>query len=227
MLLAMLMWGALGDADQSSGGRRVDTIDDARAVLETPIASPPPLPSPASIPPPAPRKASQMVSPRGNPGNWVVTADYPIRALREAREGTTGFEVTVGTDGRVTACTIVVSSGSPDLDAATCDLVTRRARFNPATDRAARPIVGTYSNRVRWVIPVGPPPEPREFMLSFVVDVDGRPVECRSEGLPPDKLLGTSPCSTVPKMEPYRDADGKPVRRRVTVRNAVTVEPVP
>lgn len=227
MLLAMLFWGALGDADQSSGGRRVDTIDDARAVLETPIASPPPLPPPAPIAPPPPLKPSQVVSPRGNPGNWVITDDYPTRALRESREGTTGFEVTVGVDGRVTACEIIESSGSPDLDAATCDLVTRRARFNPATDRRANPIVGSYSNRVRWVIPVGPPPEPAEFILSFIVGIDGRPVECRSEGLPPGDLSEIEPCRTVPKMEPYTDADGKPVRRRVTLRNTVTVEPAP
>jgi len=60
--------------------------------------------------------------------------------------------VTVGTDGRVVDCTITSSSGSPDLDAATCTNVTRRARFKPALENG-QPVQATYSNRIRWVIP--------------------------------------------------------------------------
>ena len=91
--------------------------------------------------------------PRGNPGSWATTNDYPSRALREEREGTTGFRVNVGTDGRVTDCQVTSSSGSPDLDEATCTNVSRRARFKPATDANGQPTTGSYSNRVRWVIP--------------------------------------------------------------------------
>ncbi|MEQ1495097.1 MAG: energy transducer TonB, partial [Novosphingobium sp.] len=89
----------------------------------------------------------------GNPGNWATTNDYPSRALREEREGTTGFRVSVGADGRVTSCSVTNSSGSPDLDEATCSNVTRRARFTPATDGEGRPTTGSYTSRVRWVIP--------------------------------------------------------------------------
>jgi len=53
----------------------------------------------------------------------------------------------------VTGCSVTSSSGSPDLDDATCANVTRRARFNPATDGEGQPTSGSYSNRVRWVIP--------------------------------------------------------------------------
>jgi len=91
--------------------------------------------------------------PKGNPGSWATTNDYPSRALREEREGTSGFRVTVGPDGRVTDCQITSSSGHADLDAATCDNVRRRARFNPAMDGDGNPTTGSYSNRVRWVIP--------------------------------------------------------------------------
>jgi periplasmic protein TonB len=110
-----------------------------------PIVIAPPAPPPPSVPPKA-------ATPRGNPGNWATTNDYPSRALREEREGTTGFRVTIGTDGRVTDCQITSSSGHADLDQATCDNVRRRARFNPATEDG-QPTTGTYSNRVRWVIP--------------------------------------------------------------------------
>lgn len=124
------------------------------------VVTPPPvapvvpvLAPPAPVAPPPPRVQPKQATPKGNPGNWATTNDYPTRALREEREGTTSFRVTVGPDGRVTSCEIIGSSGSDDLDAATCSNVTRRARFNPATDGDGNPTTGSYSNRVRWVIP--------------------------------------------------------------------------
>ena len=99
------------------------------------IAGPPIVAPPAPAPaPPAPKGATSAVQPRGNPGSWATDADYPQRALREERAGTTGFRVTVGADGRVVDCTVTSSSGSPDLDDATCKNVTRRARFKPAME---------------------------------------------------------------------------------------------
>lgn len=123
-----------------------------------PPPAPPPIvvapPAPVAAPPPPPPKFTPKAPvPRGNPGSWATTNDYPTRALREEREGTTGFRVTVGADGRVTDCQVTSSSGSPDLDEAACANVRRRARFNPATDGEGNPTTGTYSNRVRWVIP--------------------------------------------------------------------------
>src|SRR3546814_9968219 len=76
--------------------------------------------------------------------------DYPARAMREGREGTTGFRVTVNAEGRVASCDITSSSGHPDLDAETCKLITRRGRFTPSKDREGNPTTGSYSNRIRW-----------------------------------------------------------------------------
>lgn len=125
--------------------------------VQTVVTPPPAAPVVPIIAPPAPAPAPRVQpkqpSPKGNPANWATTNDYPTRALREEREGTTSFRVTVGPDGRVTGCSVTSSSGSPDLDDATCQNVTRRARFNPATDGEGQPTAGSYSNRVRWVIP--------------------------------------------------------------------------
>ena len=117
-----------------------------------PTAAPP---APAAPPPPPPPPVAKRPNPipKGNPGNWANTNDYPSRALQQEREGTTGFRVTVGANGRVTDCQISSSSGHPDLDQATCTNVTRRARFDPALDGSGNPTTGTYSNRVRWQIP--------------------------------------------------------------------------
>jgi protein TonB len=122
-------------------------------VTPPPAAPVVPIIAPPAPVPAAPRVQPKQPSPKGNPANWATTNDYPTRALREEREGTTGFRVTVGPDGRVTGCSVTSSSGSPDLDDATCANVTRRARFNPATDGEGQPTSGSYSNRVRWVIP--------------------------------------------------------------------------
>jgi len=124
-------------------------------VVNEPPPAPPPMvvvPAPPSAPPP-PRYTPKGASPKGNPGAWATTNDYPSRALREEREGVTGFRVSVGPDGRVTDCQITSSSGHADLDEAACANIRRRARFSPATDGEGQPTNGSYSNRVRWVIP--------------------------------------------------------------------------
>lgn len=95
------------------------------------------------------------IAPVTNPGSWVTPDDYPVRALREEREGTTAFRLTIGKDGLPSDCEITTSSGHADLDARTCELLVARARFSVGRDAAGNPEGGTYSNRIRWVIPDG------------------------------------------------------------------------
>jgi protein TonB len=123
-------------------------------VSEPPPAPPPVVlvPPPPSAPPP-PRFTPTKATPRGNPGSWANSNDYPSRALREEREGVTRFRVSVGADGRITNCQITGSSGHPDLDEATCSLVSRRGRFNPAKDGEGQPTTDSWSSAVRWQIP--------------------------------------------------------------------------
>jgi len=135
---------------------KVNVAVSAPVIDVVPVAPPPP-PAPVLVvappAPPPPRFTPKGAAPKGNPGNWATANDYPSRALREEREGVTGFRVTVGPDGRVTDCQITSSSGSPDLDQTACDKIRQRARFTPATDGEGNPTSGSYSNRVRWVIP--------------------------------------------------------------------------
>lgn len=135
---------------------RIDVAPAAPVIDVVPVAPPPPPPAPvfvAPAAPPPPRFTPKAAQPRGRPGDWVTTNDYPSRALREEREGTTGFRLSVGPDGKVTDCQVTSSSGSPDLDAATCDNLRRRARFTPGTDGDGNPTASSYSSRTRWVIP--------------------------------------------------------------------------
>jgi protein TonB len=130
-------------------------VNIAPPVIES-VPVPPPAPPPIVLapPPPAPPPAPpKPATPRGNPANWATTNDYPSRALREERSGTTSFRVTVSTDGRVASCQVTSSSGHDDLDQATCANITRRGRFTPAKDSSGNPVQGVWSSRVKWVIP--------------------------------------------------------------------------
>lgn len=82
--------------------------------------------------------------------------DYPVRPLRRAVEGTVSFRVDVDSRGAITGCTIAATSGDPDLDRATCDIVRHRARFRPALDARGRPVPDTVSARVIWRVEYEP-----------------------------------------------------------------------
>ncbi|GGB93115.1 hypothetical protein GCM10011494_09420 [Novosphingobium endophyticum] len=114
--------------------------------------APPPPPvviQTAAPPPPPPPSKAKGATPRGM-NSWAgrIQSNYPTRAAREEREGRVGVRVSINTDGRVSSCSVTSSSGSPDLDEAACDGMTRYARFNPALDTAGNPTTDTYSTAI-------------------------------------------------------------------------------
>lgn len=212
---------------------------DARAQAADPAASPPVS---APRPAPAPKVVivrdgkSRSATPIGNPGNWITRADYPPEALRERREGVVGFRLEIGPNGQVTACNVTVSSGYAPLDEATCRLLSERATFNPGLDAKGRPTNSSYSSRVRWVIPQPPQTAPGAFQvqpvtreMTYVVEPDGTASECQEleNGKPFPVEQSRSPCAVYGKVRPYLDAQGNPIRKRITIRYSVTVEDAP
>ena len=170
--------------------------------------------------------------PLGNPGEWVTTPDYPQEALRDDLQGVVAFVLTIDTLGRVERCTVTQSSGADILDNAACNLITLRARFAPARDRRGRPMVGSYSSRVRWILPQNyPQPVPAELEHVFIVEVDGSLSGCemiRSNGVPPEKLAAAkTPCEQHITTTPFLNEAGVPVRRRVRVYARTRIEPLP
>ncbi|WP_169829202.1 energy transducer TonB [Tsuneonella mangrovi] len=91
--------------------------------------------------------------PRNDSTKWVTNADYRGNWIRRDMSGVARFRLDIAADGSVTDCTITRSSGYAELDAATCGLVTRRARFDPARDSDGKPVSGTYSSAVLWQLP--------------------------------------------------------------------------
>ncbi|MDZ3831343.1 MAG: energy transducer TonB [Sphingopyxis sp.] len=82
-----------------------------------------------------------------NLSSWGQMSDYPARAMREEREGTAHYLLTVSAAGRVTDCRVTKSSGHADLDAETCAVVLRRARFEPGG------VEGQYEGEMKWALP--------------------------------------------------------------------------
>lgn len=106
------------------------------------------------IEPPAPPLPDPIAAtPRNAPGGWITDRDYRSRWIREGREGVARFNLEVSATGRVSNCEIVGSTGHTVLDVATCRLITRRARFNPAVDSNGANVAGTFSSSVNWQIP--------------------------------------------------------------------------
>lgn len=139
-------------------------------------------------------EAELSTAPATNPGGWVTNADYPARAMREEREGMTGFKIIIGADGLPKSCEIIASSGHGDLDAATCRLVMERARFTPGRNARGEATGGTHSNRVRWQIPEdeGFAPEPAGF------DVDAMQESWPRGAKPEDMMIRLDPAAHYP-----------------------------
>src|SRR6476620_5739854 len=123
-----------------------------------PPTMPPPLvrmqEAPPPPPPPPPRKTQSAQSARGDLRSLFSTDDYPASALAAGAGGTAQAELSISADGRVVGCSLIRSTGNSALDAATCNVLRRRAKFTPARDsngNATSDTVRTPS--ITWVIP--------------------------------------------------------------------------
>ena len=196
--------------------------------------TPPPIRVIPSTPPPQtfdpPEELPADPEPLGDKDAWITANDYPLRAKRAGTEGRTAFELAINQHGRVYSCLVTETSGNSELDSATCRLVRARARFRPAFDADGNPVPGKYNEAVRWTLRAFPTPEVYGAAFAFTVTEDGSVVDCEVNGMigtVPKGLLERNPCTRVRKFEPFRDAQGNPVRKRVTTSYAQDVVDLP
>ncbi len=79
--------------------------------------------------------------------------DYPADAMRNREQGTTRVALAIDVTGHISNCRVVGSSGSASLDATTCKLFIRRARFQPARDEKGQAVEQMIEEKVKWVLP--------------------------------------------------------------------------
>ena len=98
---------------------------------------------------PAPRLVvgSSPPVPRIEPDRWIdEVGDYPARALRYQESGSVAVRLFVNGRGRVSGCLVTTSSNSAVLDAATCHILIRRARFQPTESEQ----LSVFDHVVTW-----------------------------------------------------------------------------
>ncbi|TMM48871.1 energy transducer TonB [Qipengyuania marisflavi] len=120
----------------------------------------PPIPQPGRgtemVPKPTPSvKAFDVVAakPKNDPGGWLSDADYRPSWARQELTGLARFRLEIAANGRVSDCRITGSTGHNALDKATCALVTKRARFEPARGADGAAAAGSYNGAVQWQLP--------------------------------------------------------------------------
>jgi TonB family protein len=92
--------------------------------------------------------------------------DYPASAIRNGEQGSVSFRLSVGADGGVAGCEVLVSSGSTALDSTTCRLMVTRVRFRAARNSSDKPVPGFFEGRIVWRLPT---------MASDRIDLPERP----------------------------------------------------
>lgn len=190
--------------------------------------------------------ASMFIAPEplSDPQKWLTPDDYPSSALRFEREGIVFFSLTVSLEGQPTGCEVTRSGGRQALDDAVCAFAMKRAKFRPAQDDAATPIVSVWRSAVAFMIPSSK--EYRKFpsMADVVVGVAALPTgvsspakmeiavllsaggqieacQAMAPGFP--AALTKAACSqatSLPALKPPVDVEGKAMR---SVQNATVV----
>jgi TonB family protein len=106
-----------------------------------------------TVPVIVPSNAARPPKPLVSPVKWFSSVEYPSSALRAERQGSVSFRLSIGIDGKVGQCAVITSSGSSDLDEATCNALVRKARFTPAQAENGAPVAGFYEGKMTWTLP--------------------------------------------------------------------------
>ncbi|QIK96312.1 energy transducer TonB [Sphingomonas sp. HDW15A] len=135
----------------------VQTQIQTPQIQTTPVIQPPMPPTPVVTPPapPAPPPAPRITQPKSVVGSLqglIRNDDYPPNAIENDEQGTVSVVLTIGTNGRVSDCSVSGSSGSRTLDSTTCRILKSRAKFTPAQDSSGNPTTGTFRQSIKWVL---------------------------------------------------------------------------
>jgi hypothetical protein len=102
---------------------------------------------------------------RIDPGSWYDPLDLSRDLLAQVGNGgQLVMDVEVGADGQPKRCDVSVSSGIADLDALSCRLTMRRARWEPKRDDAGIAVAASTRVAINWRLLT--PPQPPALTLA-------------------------------------------------------------
>jgi TonB family protein len=177
---------------------------------------------------------------------WLTADDYPYRAQKLEHNGVTQEDIFINAMGKPETCTIIVSSGSKDLDSTSCAAAIRRGRFTPARDETGKPMNGVYRFRTIWFQDEVVGKLPADVTLSiaklphgtasatvnlrYIVDEQGRIIRCAVDQTSGVAELDLAACSAMRqryRFAPARDGAGRawPVVRTQSVAFDVATPP--
>ena len=106
-------------------------------------------------------------------GAEALNEEYPKEALEKRQQGIVLVDLTVGSNGRVSDCDVLVGPASAALITATCHAFRTRGRFQPARDDRGRPMSSNVKAKVTWIIPGCAAPKQEDPQLQTEVAVHG------------------------------------------------------
>lgn len=97
------------------------------------------------------RTLTRRAKPKGSPGEWLGPGDYPETSRLRGESAVIHFRLTVSPEGGVSDCAIQRATKGDAFAKTSCDLIRKRARFEPALDADGKPVASFYVNAVRWM----------------------------------------------------------------------------
>lgn len=85
-----------------------------------------------------------------NTNKWFSANDYPRNMAWNGKESEVSVRLLIDAAGKVTKCTSVSHFNEPEFNRITCDLITRRARFEPAELADGTKVPSYYAQRVNF-----------------------------------------------------------------------------
>lgn len=91
--------------------------------------------------------------PKNNPGRWLGGGDYPAGSLFRGEQAMIRYRLMIDAMGQPIGCSIQAALAKGNFAEITCDMLKRRAQFEPARAADGTATPSYYVGKVRWIIP--------------------------------------------------------------------------
>lgn len=97
------------------------------------------------------RSLASSPEPKSEPGRWIKPKDYPAGALKKKLSGSVRLRLDIDEGGEVTDCIIQQSFSDPAFRLSVCNLIKKRASFQPAIDAGGQPVKSFWGTAVVFI----------------------------------------------------------------------------